>query len=113
MDALMLAILLAGAPASAGSATVGWSTYLRAGPSETAEALDEVEHDVHVRVLGCTGRWCRVSTAVGDGFVDRDALDLPRVPVPNAAAPLCATAPQADTPGPTPTRFCSTATPGA
>ena len=114
MDKLVLMLLLAGGAAAVPptSAVVGWSTYLRAGPSQTAVALDELEHDVRVRVLACDNGWCRVSAAAGTGFIDRDALTLPRVPRPDAAARDCVVALQADAPRPTPTRFCSTTAPG-
>ncbi len=100
--------LVAG-PAGAAEATsaLAWSTYLRAGPSETSAALDELAHDVTVRVLGCDARWCHVADGTVQGYVDRDALALPRVPPPDASAlGHCTIAALSDAPNGAPTRLC-------
>jgi uncharacterized protein YraI len=87
---------------------VAWSTYLRAGPGETYEAIAELEHDTRVGLVGCSARWCRVSGDAGQGYVDRDALTLPRTVAPQPPANTdCVVAGQADNRGPIPTRFCS------
>ena len=89
-------------------AVMAWSTYLRAGPGETYAAITELEHDTRVSVVGCDGRWCRISDASGSGYVDRDALDLPRTLAPQPPATMdCVVVGQADNRGPIPTRFCS------
>lgn len=105
---LVVAAAMAGGVAAAGTPTsVAWSTYLRAAPSQTAPAIDELAHDVPVRVLGCDARWCHVADGTITGYVDRDALSLPRVPPPDAAAlGHCTVAALADAPRPDPTRFC-------
>ncbi len=105
------AAALLGAPALAGAAppaTVAWSTYLRSGPGQTFTALSELEHDARVEVAGCAGGWCRVRDGAVQGYVDRDALTLPRTspPVPPANTG-CVIAGQADDRRPMPTRFCS------
>ena len=98
--------------ASPGPTAIAWSTYLRAGPSETASAITELEHDTPVKVEGCSGRWCRVSGEAGSGYVDRDALELPRTLAPQPPANTdCVVVGQTDNRGPIATRFCS-ATPG-
>ncbi len=82
-----LAVGAQGAEAQPRAAAVTWSTYLRAGAAQTSEALDEVEHGDRVRVLGCSDRWCEVVDDGLRGFVDRDALDLPRLPRPGEPPP--------------------------
>lgn len=106
-----LIVLLPAAASAApvrGAAAIAWSTYLRAGPGQAYEAIDELEHDTRVQVVDCSGRWCRVSGASGSGYVDRDALDLPRTVAPQPPANAdCVVVGQADNRGPIPTRFCS------
>lgn len=94
--------------AAAAPVTVGWTTYLRSGPDYASPALTELEHDTRVDLKSCDGRWCRVSATGAQGFIDRDALSLPRTlaPVPPARTG-CVVAGQADNRGPIPTRFCS------
>ena len=74
-----------GSAREAGTA-LAWSTYLRSGPGETYAAIDELSHDVRVRVMGCDGRWCRVADGTVEGYVDRDALALPHPPPADASA---------------------------
>ena len=108
-------IVMAGPAASAPprSTVVAWSTYLRAGPGETYEAISELEHDTRVGLLGCGARWCRVSGDAGQGYVDRDALTLPRTLAADPPARTdCVVVGQADNRGPIPTRFCSARTGG-
>lgn len=103
-----LAGLLATAAASPQPVVTAWSTYLRSGPGETYAAVSELEHDTPVRLAGCQGRWCRVSTVDARGFVDRDALDLPRTAALKPPGRRdCVTVEQADDRKPIPTRFCS------
>ena len=108
------ALLLAGARATAAEAgaSVAWSTYLRSGPGEAYAALNELEHDTKVAVLGCDAHWCQVSDGGARGYVDRDALDLPRLqpPQPPSTDP-CVIVTQADDRKPRATRFCSVPTP--
>ena len=93
-------------------ATVGWSTYLRTGPGETYAAISELEHDTQVMVLGCDRGWCRVSGASLQGYVDRDALELPRTLAPAPPARRdCVVVGQADDRRPIATRFCSASPP--
>ena len=107
----LVALLTAPGAASAASpqpTVVAWSTYLRAGPGETYAAISELEHDTRVGVVGCDGRWCRVSGEAAQGYVDRDALELPRTLAPEPPARTdCVVVGQADNRGPIPTRFCS------
>ena len=116
--AILLSGVLAATPLASGAAmsaapapqsgVIAWSTYLRAGPDETSEAITELEHDRRVEVLGCSGRWCKVSRATGEGYVDREALYLPRTLAPHPAANGdCVVVGQAGDRGPIPTRFCS------
>ena len=87
---------------------LAWSTYLRAGPAQTSQAIAELEHDTPVEVLACSPGWCRVSAQGAQGWVDRDALVLPRTPAPvPPAGPDCVIAAQVDDRAPVPTRFCS------
>ena len=105
-----LAVLLVSSPVLAGDAgtALAWSTYLRSGPGETYAAIDELSHDVHVRVIGCDARWCRVADGTTQGYVDRDALALPHPPPADALATTgCVVVGQADNRKPIPTRFCS------
>ena len=101
-------LLTASAAAADRPAAIAWSTYLRAGPGETYAVLDELVHDRTVTVAGCDARWCQVSDGVVRGYVDRDALDLPRLqaPQPPSSGP-CAIVSQADDRKPRATRFCS------
>ena len=111
---VILASLLVAGPAWAATPTVvAWSTYLRAGPGQSFAALSELEHDTRVQVGGCDAGWCRVTGPSLKGYVDRDALDLPRTlaPIPPARSD-CVVAGQADNRGPIPTRFCSEAARG-
>ena len=104
---LAILALLPAPAATAGEATLAWSTYLRAGPGETFAALDELSHDVRVSVLGCGPRWCRITSDQWQGYVDRDALTLPGTPGPRRdAASDCFVAGLADDRRPAPTRFC-------
>ena len=93
---------------------LAWSTYLRAGPSSAASVIDELFHDTAVTVSGCSGRWCQVRVGRTTGYVDRDALALPR-PAPATAsqdgAANCVTAGLNSYNGKAPVRFC--AAPGA
>ncbi len=112
IDAAALAALLAAAGAASAASpqptAIAWSTYLRAGPGETYTAISELEHDTRVKVVGCSGRWCQVSGAEGQGYVDRNALDLPRTSAPQPPANTdCVVVGQADNRGPIPTRFCA------
>ena len=110
--ALSLALAAGGAlAASPPSARLAWSTYLRSGPGETYQAVDEVEHGVAVTIDRCSDRWCRVSAPGIAGYVDRDALALPSPPSPQPSASACVVAGQADDRRPMPTRFCSAAAP--
>ena len=87
---------------------VAWSTYLRAGPGETYTAITELEHDTRAGLVGCDARWCRVSGDAGQGYVDRESLELPRTLAPRPPARTdCVVVGQADNRGPIPTRFCS------
>lgn len=107
---ILAAVLAAGGPAAAAapSVAVAWSTYLRAGPGQTYAAISELEHDTRVKILGCDARWCRVSNASVDGYVDRDALDIPRTLAPDPPARTdCVVVGQADDRKPIATRFCS------
>ena len=99
--------------AAASPAVVGWSTYLRAGPAETAAAISELEHDTPVKLLGCDAGWCHVAIGSVDGYVDRDALALPRTLAPSPPARRnCVTVGQADNRGEIATRFCPAAPAG-
>ena len=110
--ALSLPLSAGGAlAASPPSVKLAWSTYLRAGPGETYQAIDEVEHGVAVVVDGCADRWCRVSGAGIAGYVDQDALTLPAPPAPSPSARPCVVVGQADDRRPMPTRFCTAAVP--
>jgi len=100
--------LLSAAPAP--PAVVAWSTYLRAGPAQTAQALDEVEHDTAAAVLGCQGDWCRVRIGRTEGYLDRTALALPRAARPEGSGP-CVTTGLADDRRNAATRFCTPAPP--
>lgn len=104
------ALLLSASAAAAGDkgTSVAWSTYLRAGPGEVYAALDELEHDAKVAVLACDAHWCQVSDGGLRGYVDRDALDLPRIQAPQPPSnDPCAIVTQADDRRPRSTRFCS------
>lgn len=118
MDVLILRSALAAAAAGViGAAApaqtpIAWSTYLRNGPGETYTAVSELEHDTRVTVLGCTGGWCRVSGDTLQGWVDRDALALPRTSAPKPPVDSgCVTALLKDNRRPMATRFCSAAPP--
>ena len=96
---------------AAAQGKLAWSTYLRSGPGQTYRALDELEHGTPVTVAACSGRWCRISADGLEGFIDREALDLPRLPTPgSAASPACVVAGQTDARAPKPTRFCGPST---
>jgi hypothetical protein len=106
---LLLASLTASA-ASAAPTSLHWSTYLRAGPGETFQTIDELEHDTVVDVQNCANGWCRVLDGGSEGYVDQDALKLPATPpaaAPASGAQTCFTARQAGFQNPT--RFCPTA----
>ena len=106
--AALVAAVDPAAPAPLRSTVVAWSTYLRAGPGETYEAISELEHDTRLGLVGCDGRWCRVSGDAGQGYVDRSALELPRTLAPQPPARTdCVVVGQADNRGPIPTRFCT------
>ena len=111
--AILAALLVAAgtaSPAPMRLTVIAWSTYLRAGPGETYAAISELEHDSRIGLVGCDGRWCRVSGALGQGYVDRDALELPRTLAPQPPARTdCVLVGQADNRGPISTRFCSAA----
>ena len=120
-----VASALAGAAAMAADVTsapspaaqkTAWSTYLRSGPGDAYPVLDELEHDTLVTVGGCSGRWCRIMKGSVSGYVDRDALMLPR-PAPLAAtvagAETCFVADQPGYRRPAPTRFCQPQSTGA
>lgn len=109
---LTVAAAPAVAPAPAGPARTAWSTYLRTGPGDAYEAVSEIEHDTRVEVGACGDRWCRVSDGAVSGYVDRDALVLPRTPAPSPPARRnCARVAQADDHGRVGVRFCSADTP--
>ena len=108
--AALAGLLPAGASAAPPSppTVTAWSTYLRSGPGETYAAISELEHDTPVKVVGCAGRWCRISTPDARGYIDRDALDLPRTLAPAPPARTdCVVVGQVDDRKPIPTRFCS------
>ena len=111
---MVLAVLLGAGAASAAPAPavrLAWSTYLRSGPGETFQAVDEVEHGVALVVAGCANGWCRVRGDGIAGYVDQTALVLPAPPAPQPSAGACVLADQADDRRPMPTRFCSPAPP--
>lgn len=108
--AMMSGVGLAAAPGPA-AVRVLWSTYLRAGPGEASETVFELEHDTRVTLDGCQGRWCRVKQGGAAGWIDRDALELPRSPAPAAGRRDCVSVPQADEHGRSGTRFCGVAAP--
>lgn len=83
----LVASLFASLGAAASPVSTSWSTYLRGGASEASPVLDELEHDTRLDLLGCSGRWCQVSDKGILGYVDRDALFLPRPPQPSAKPP--------------------------
>ena len=107
--AAALGLVTTPAAAAETTARLAWSTYLRAGPAQTATALDELEHGVAVRVAGCGPRWCRVTAEEGlAGYIDRDALALPPPPAAQPSARTgCVVVGQADDRRPMPTRFCA------
>ena len=93
---------------------LAWSTYLRAGPSSAASVIDELFHDTAVTVSSCGPQWCQVRVGRTVGYVDRDALALPRPPQATASqdgAANCVTAGLNSYNGKAPVRFC--AAPGA
>ncbi len=109
-----LAVVLSTGAASAAPAPavrLAWSTYLRSGPGETFQAVDEIEHGVALVVRGCANGWCRVSADGIAGYVDQAALVLPAPPAPQPSAGACVVVGQADDRRPMPTRFCSPAPP--
>jgi hypothetical protein len=107
----VLGLSAAGA-AEAAPQRLAWSTFLRAGPGDQFAALDEIEHSTSVEVLGCAAGWCRIQEGRTVGYIDQDALTLPKVPggaTPPASAPNCFVAGQVSYPEAAPTRFCETA----
>ncbi len=106
-----LAVLSLGGAAEATPQRTAWSTYLRSGPGETFPVIDELEHGVLLNVGSCGDRWCRVIDGATAGYIDKDALLLPKPPP--AAAPAggpegCFVADQTGYRHPTPTRYCQT-----
>jgi hypothetical protein len=70
--------------AHAGTERLAWSTYMRAGPGENYAVVDELEHDTDVDVRQCNDRWCEIVSGQVVGYIDRDALTLPKPPGGNA-----------------------------
>jgi hypothetical protein len=103
-----LIVVVAGADgARANPGTNAWSTYLRSGPSGAAPVIDELEHDTSLDIKSCAHRWCLVQDGQIEGYIDQDALTLPRpAPPPGAASGPCFVADQDGYKKPTPTRFC-------
>ncbi len=94
--------------ARASPGTNAWSTYLRSGPSGAAPVIDELEHDTALDVRSCAHRWCLVQDGQVQGYIDQDALTLPRPVPPAAASGPCFVADQDGYKKPTPMRFCQT-----
>ena len=63
--ALVLVGLMVAGPVCA--ETIGWATWLRAGPGTGAAVLDEVQAGERVEVRGCAAGWCRVVTGRKEG----------------------------------------------
>jgi hypothetical protein len=104
-----LAVLSFVGVAEAAPQPTAWSTYLRSGPGDTFPVIDELEHGTLLNVGACSGRWCRVVDGSTIGYIDKDALFLPKPP-PAAAtvrgAQGCFVADQTGYKHPTPTRYC-------
>ncbi len=111
--ASMAAVLVGAAvasPATAATATLNWSTFLRAGPGAEFTAIDELQHGAPVDLGACAGRWCRVSDGAAAGWVDKDSLLLPATPTGgNAGAQSCFRSAQTSYKGLWSTRFCAAA----
>jgi uncharacterized protein YraI len=83
-----------------------WSTYLRAGPGSRFAVIDELRHDSAVTVRSCAHEWCEVLVGQTTGYINQDALRLPRPPAAESGAQACFVANQTGWRKPTPTRFC-------
>jgi hypothetical protein len=103
-------LALAG-PAGAQPVRVVWSTYLRTGPGSGYAVVDEIQHDTLVDLRACGAHWCQILSGRTVGYVDRDAIKLPRLPSGGAAiggAQGCFVTGQYAWRTPAPTRFCET-----
>ncbi len=109
----LLCALASASMAGAAPATLHWSTYLRSGPGGAYPVLDEVEHDTVVDVQASQGRWRRVSLGRTVGWIDGDALSLPKPPAgaTPARGAACFNAPAYSYSLTAPRRFCPDAHP--
>ena len=111
MIGLGLAVASLTGVAEAAPQRTTWSTYLRSGPGEIYPVIDELEHDTVVDVSGCGDRWCSVIDGSIPGYIDKDALALPKPPsrwAPAGGAEGCFVADQTGYRHPAPTQFCQT-----
>jgi len=115
ISALVAGLVIFASAGAAGAAPerIHWSTYLRAGPGARFAVIDELRHDASVMVRGCAQHWCEVVVGQTIGYVDQDALRLPRTPAADSGARGCFIANQTGWRQPTPTRFCGEAPAGA
>jgi hypothetical protein len=70
--------------AQASTERLAWSTYMRVGPGENYAVIDELQHDTDVDVHQCNDRWCEIVSGQAVGYIDKDALTLPKPPGGNA-----------------------------
>jgi uncharacterized protein YraI len=69
-------MLLSAGAAAAAPAMVTSDLNLRSGPGTGYGVIDTLPAGSPVDVLGCTGSWCRVSSAEGEGFASGNFLDM-------------------------------------
>ncbi len=107
---VMAALALAG-PALAQPVRIVWSTYLRTGPGSGYAVVDEIQHDTLVDLRACGAHWCQILSGRTVGYVDKDSIDLPRLPSGGAAiggSQGCFVAGQYAWRTPAQTQFCET-----
>ncbi len=107
----MLVVLALAGPAVAQPVRIVWSTYLRTGPGSGYPVVDEIQHDTLVDLRTCGAHWCQILSGRTVGYVDRDSIKLPHLPLGSAAiggGQGCFVAGQYAWRQPAQTRFCET-----
>jgi hypothetical protein len=107
----VVAALMLATPSVAQPLRLTWSTFLRTGPGSGYAVVDEIQHDTLIDVRQCGAHWCQILSGRTLGYVDRDAITLPRLPA--GSAPVggpqgCFVAGQYAWRTPANTRFCET-----
>ena len=94
-------------PAQAAERRVAWPTFVRTGPGEQYQVVEELLRGRTLDVQACDGAWCRAQSGRAVVYVKLAALDPAAPPPPQgAAAAGCFESGRAGYLGQEPFRYC-------